>query len=130
MVDPTGVGDSFLGGFVGGLVHGLVVPDVVLVGNLFGSLAVGEIGLPKFDLRLLQLTFSYSFIGGVRFILFHWCYLCKVAGGGAKRLREREREIELVVGGGGEDDDERRESRVDCRNGQMMEEEDELLGLS
>ncbi|KAK8486533.1 hypothetical protein V6N13_094550 [Hibiscus sabdariffa] len=53
-VDPTGAGDSFLGGFVGGLVHGLVVPDAALVGNLFGSLTVGQIGLPKFDLRLLQ----------------------------------------------------------------------------
>ncbi|GMJ10762.1 myo-inositol kinase [Hibiscus trionum] len=54
-VDPTGAGDSFLGGFVGGLVHGLAVPDAALVGNLFGSLTVGQVGLPKFDLRLLQI---------------------------------------------------------------------------
>ncbi|XP_021279341.1 inositol 3-kinase [Herrania umbratica] len=53
-VDPTGAGDSFLGGFIGGLVHGLVVPDAALLGNLFGSLTVAQIGLPKFDLRLLQ----------------------------------------------------------------------------
>ncbi|MBA0587575.1 hypothetical protein Gorai_000701, partial [Gossypium raimondii] len=53
-IDPTGAGDSFLGGFVGGLVHGLVVPDAALVGNFFGSLTVAHIGLPKFDLRLLQ----------------------------------------------------------------------------
>lgn len=56
-VDPTGAGDSFLGGFVAGLVHGLAVPDAALVGNLFGSLTVGEIGLPKFDSRLLQVCF-------------------------------------------------------------------------
>ncbi|KAK8604320.1 hypothetical protein V6N13_099266 [Hibiscus sabdariffa] len=49
-IDPTDAGDSFLSGFVGGL----VVPDVALVGNLFGSLTVGQIGFPKFDLRLLQ----------------------------------------------------------------------------
>ncbi|KAK9940773.1 hypothetical protein M0R45_017415 [Rubus argutus] len=53
-VDPTGAGDSFLGGFVAGLVNGLAVPDAALLGNLFGSLAVGHIGLLKFDLRLLQ----------------------------------------------------------------------------
>ncbi|KAM5583251.1 inositol 3-kinase [Rosa sericea] len=53
-VDPTGAGDSFLGGFVAGLVNGLAVPDAALLGNLFGSLTVGQIGLPKFDLRLLQ----------------------------------------------------------------------------
>ncbi|KAK2995731.1 hypothetical protein RJ640_002271 [Escallonia rubra] len=53
-VDPTGAGDSFLGGFVAGLVHGLAVPDAALLGNFFGSLTVGHIGLPKFDSRLLQ----------------------------------------------------------------------------
>ncbi|CAK9164209.1 unnamed protein product [Ilex paraguariensis] len=53
-VDPTGAGDSFLGGFVAGFVQGLAVPDAALLGNYFGSLTVGQIGLPKFDLRLLQ----------------------------------------------------------------------------
>ncbi|KAM0999229.1 hypothetical protein FF1_005960 [Malus domestica] len=53
-VDPTGAGDSFLGGFVAGLVNGLTVPDAALLGNLFGSLTVGQIGLPKFDSKLLQ----------------------------------------------------------------------------
>ncbi|KAJ6345300.1 hypothetical protein OIU78_008051 [Salix suchowensis] len=52
--DPTGAGDSFLGGFVAGLVQGLAVPDAALLGNLFGSLTVEQIGLPKFDSRLLQ----------------------------------------------------------------------------
>ncbi|XP_038706979.1 inositol 3-kinase-like [Tripterygium wilfordii] len=52
--DPTGAGDSFLGGFVAGLVQGLSVPDAALVGNFFGSLGVEQIGLPKFDLRMLQ----------------------------------------------------------------------------
>ncbi|XP_009371498.2 inositol 3-kinase [Pyrus x bretschneideri] len=53
-VDPTGAGDSFLGGFVAGLVNGLTVPDAALLGNLFGSLTVGQIGLSKFDSKLLQ----------------------------------------------------------------------------
>ncbi|KAA8543735.1 hypothetical protein F0562_022088 [Nyssa sinensis] len=53
-VDPTGAGDSFLGGFFAGLVQGLAVPDAALLGNFFGSLTVGQIGLPEFDLRLLQ----------------------------------------------------------------------------
>ncbi|XP_060175575.1 inositol 3-kinase [Lycium barbarum] len=53
-VDPTGAGDSFLGGLVAGLVHGLEIPDAALLGNFFGSLTVGHIGLPKFDSQLIQ----------------------------------------------------------------------------
>ncbi|EYU45723.1 hypothetical protein ABFS82_14G069700 [Erythranthe guttata] len=53
-VDPTGAGDSFLGGLVSGLAHGLSVPDAALLGNFFGSLTVGQVGLPKFDSSLLQ----------------------------------------------------------------------------
>ncbi|XAR58912.1 hypothetical protein NMG60_11014490 [Bertholletia excelsa] len=53
-VDPTGAGDSFLGGFVAGLAQGLTVLDAALLGNFFGSLAVGHVGLPKFDSKLLQ----------------------------------------------------------------------------
>ncbi|XP_061975778.1 inositol 3-kinase-like isoform X2 [Populus nigra] len=52
--DPTGAGDSFFGGFVAGLVQGLAVPDAALLGNLFGSLSVEQVGLPTFDTRLLQ----------------------------------------------------------------------------
>lgn len=71
-VDPTGAGDSFLGGFVTGLVHGLPVPDAALVGNLFGSLTVAQIGLPKFDSRLLQVCFSIIllFVIGCIFFFF------------------------------------------------------------
>ncbi|GLT52030.1 hypothetical protein SLA2020_253930 [Shorea laevis] len=53
-IDPTGAGDSFLGGFVAGLVQRLAAPDAALLGNFFGSLTVAQIGLPKLDLRLLQ----------------------------------------------------------------------------
>ncbi|GLT27275.1 hypothetical protein SLA2020_022850 [Shorea laevis] len=53
-IDPTGAGDSLFGGFVAGLVHGLAMPDAALLGNFFGSLTVAQIGLPKFDFRLLQ----------------------------------------------------------------------------
>ncbi|KAL8140955.1 hypothetical protein V2J09_006976 [Rumex salicifolius] len=53
-VDPTGAGDSFLAGFVAGIVQGLAVPDAALLGNLFGSLTVGHLGLPVFDSSLLQ----------------------------------------------------------------------------
>ncbi|CAA0820602.1 Inositol 3-kinase [Striga hermonthica] len=53
-VDPTGAGDSFLGGLVFGLAQGLTVPDAALLGNFFGSLTVSQLGLPKFDLSLLQ----------------------------------------------------------------------------
>jgi 1D-myo-inositol 3-kinase len=56
--DPTGAGDSFFGGFVAGLVQGLAVPDAALLGNLFGSLSVEQVGLPKFDTRLLQVCFQ------------------------------------------------------------------------
>ncbi|KAK9065937.1 hypothetical protein SSX86_015339 [Deinandra increscens subsp. villosa] len=53
-VDPTGAGDSFLAGLVAGLVQGLAVPDAALLGNFFGSLTVGQIGLPEFDSGLMQ----------------------------------------------------------------------------
>ncbi|KAI3678495.1 hypothetical protein L6452_37790 [Arctium lappa] len=53
-VDPTGAGDSFLGGLVAGLVEGLAVSDAALIGNFFGSLTVGQIGLPEFDSGLMQ----------------------------------------------------------------------------
>ncbi|CAL9152806.1 unnamed protein product [Musa hybrid cultivar] len=53
-VDPTGAGDGFLGGFVAGLIWGLAVPDAALLGNHFGSLTVTQIGVPKFDQRMLQ----------------------------------------------------------------------------
>ncbi|XP_035841300.1 inositol 3-kinase-like [Helianthus annuus] len=53
-VDPTGAGDSFLGSLVAGLVEGLAVPDAAVLGNFFGSLTVEQIGLPDFDVRLMQ----------------------------------------------------------------------------
>ncbi|KAL9228668.1 hypothetical protein vseg_004221 [Gypsophila vaccaria] len=53
-VDPTGAGDSLLGGLVAGVVHGLSLPDAALLGNFFGSLTVSQFGLPKFDPRLLK----------------------------------------------------------------------------
>ncbi|XP_064959977.1 inositol 3-kinase isoform X2 [Musa acuminata AAA Group] len=53
-VDPTGAGDGFLGGFVAGLIWGLAVSDAALLGNFFGSLTVTQIGVPKFDQRMLQ----------------------------------------------------------------------------
>lgn len=59
-IDPTGAGDSFLGGFVVGLSWGLDVADAALLGNFFGALTVGQIGVPKFDLRLMKVG-SYEF---------------------------------------------------------------------
>ncbi|KAI3943527.1 hypothetical protein MKW92_032449 [Papaver armeniacum] len=55
-IDPTGAGDSFLGGLVAGLIQGLPVSDAALLGNFFGSLTVAQIGIPKFDLRLMQIV--------------------------------------------------------------------------
>ncbi|XP_058109071.1 inositol 3-kinase [Magnolia sinica] len=53
-IDPTGAGDSFLGGYVAGLVWGLAVPDAALLGNFFGSLTVAQIGIPKFNPRMFK----------------------------------------------------------------------------
>ncbi|XP_068667965.1 inositol 3-kinase-like [Aristolochia californica] len=53
-IDPTGAGDSFLGGFVTGLVRRLSVPDAALLGNFFGSLTVGQIGIPRFSPKMFQ----------------------------------------------------------------------------
>lgn len=80
-VDPTGAGDSFLGGFAAGVVQGLSVPDSALLGNFFGSLTVGQIGLPKFELRLLQVSFPVVLLvfSLSEFIIQHCSYLLKVA---------------------------------------------------
>ncbi len=57
-VDPTGAGDSFLAGFSAGLYQGLPVEQAVLMGNYFGGLAVGQVGVPHFTENQLQvLTF-------------------------------------------------------------------------
>ncbi|XP_054799054.1 inositol 3-kinase-like isoform X1 [Prosopis cineraria] len=55
-VDPTGAGDSFLGGFVSGLIQGLAVSDAAILGNFFGSLTVSQLGPPKLDIRLFQMV--------------------------------------------------------------------------
>ncbi|KAK4275168.1 hypothetical protein QN277_018297 [Acacia crassicarpa] len=55
-VDPTGAGDSFLGGFAAGLVQGLAVPDAALLGNFFGSLTVAQVGLPKLEMKSFQVV--------------------------------------------------------------------------
>lgn len=68
--DPTGAGDSFFGGFVAGLVQGLAVPDAALLGNLFGSLTVEQIGLPKFDSILLQVCFELLLLLVIIRVLF------------------------------------------------------------
>ncbi|CAK9209058.1 unnamed protein product [Sphagnum troendelagicum] len=53
-VDPTGAGDSFLAGFSAGLYQGLPVEQAVLMGNYFGGLAVGQVGVPHFTENQLQ----------------------------------------------------------------------------
>lgn len=53
-VDPTGAGDSFLAGFSAGLMRGLSVEDAALVGNYFGAVTVGQIGVPRFNDEHLQ----------------------------------------------------------------------------
>ncbi|KAJ1696844.1 hypothetical protein LUZ63_005356 [Rhynchospora breviuscula] len=53
-VDPTGAGDSFFGGLVVGLLWGLTVPDAALLGNLLGSVTVGQVGVPQFDPVMLE----------------------------------------------------------------------------
>jgi 1D-myo-inositol 3-kinase len=49
-LDPTGAGDCFLAGFTAGLLRGLPLEKAVLLGNYFGSLAVGQVGVPKISL--------------------------------------------------------------------------------
>ncbi len=47
-VDPTGAGDCFLAGFGAGLLQNLPLEAAVRLGNYFGALAVGGVGIPKF----------------------------------------------------------------------------------
>jgi 1D-myo-inositol 3-kinase len=46
-IDPTGAGDCFLAGFAAGLLGKLPLEKAVLMGNYFGALAVGQIGVPQ-----------------------------------------------------------------------------------
>ncbi|KAG4918235.1 hypothetical protein JHK85_056516 [Glycine max] len=65
-VDPTGVGDCFLGRFSAGIVKGLAMPDAALLGNFFGSIVVAQLGPPKLDFNLIQ---SLEFYCGM---VLHW----------------------------------------------------------
>lgn len=69
-VDPTGAGDSFMGGFAAGLVQGLTVPDAALLGNFFGSLTVAQVGIPKLDMTSFQVYFFQSFSSNVILISY------------------------------------------------------------
>ena len=57
-VDPTGAGDSFLAGFSAGLYQGLPVEQAVLMGNYFGGMAVGQVGIPRFTASQLEVLFT------------------------------------------------------------------------
>jgi 1D-myo-inositol 3-kinase len=48
-IDPTGAGDCFLAGFAAGLLRQLPLEKAVLMGNYFGALAVGQIGVPRLE---------------------------------------------------------------------------------
>ncbi|MBI3542646.1 MAG: glycosyltransferase, partial [Deltaproteobacteria bacterium] len=45
--DPTGAGDSFLAGFAYGLSRSLPPHEALRLGNYCGSLAVGQLGVPR-----------------------------------------------------------------------------------
>ncbi|GLJ26446.1 hypothetical protein SUGI_0510410 [Cryptomeria japonica] len=53
-LDPTGAGDSFIAGFSAGFMQGLPLHYAALMGNYFGSLAVAQIGVPRFTNHHLQ----------------------------------------------------------------------------
>jgi len=44
IVDPTGAGDAFRGGFIGGLVKGLPIKECLKLGNIFASFAIETYG--------------------------------------------------------------------------------------
>ncbi len=44
VVDPTGAGDAWRGGFVAGLAQGLPVEECLKLGNVMGSMAVEQVG--------------------------------------------------------------------------------------
>lgn len=44
VIDPTGAGDAWRGGFVGGIVNGLSIPDSLRLGNALASFAVEKYG--------------------------------------------------------------------------------------
>ena len=49
MVDPTGAGNTFLGGFVAGLQTTGDVHDAVCYGHVAASFALEQIGLPTLE---------------------------------------------------------------------------------
>nr|GMD79822.1 inositol 3-kinase-like [Ipomoea batatas] len=93
-VDPIGAGDSFVGGYVAGLVHGLYVTEAALLGNLFGSLTVGQIEFSKST--PWQLRYSYLIMpwkeGSYATIYQLW------DGGDVKQVWRRNRNSALLLG--------------------------------
>jgi 1D-myo-inositol 3-kinase len=51
-VDASGAGDCFTAGFAHALLHGLEPLEAMRLGNEFGALAVAQVGIPDFGLRV------------------------------------------------------------------------------
>ncbi|KAG4909646.1 hypothetical protein JHK87_055762 [Glycine soja] len=123
-VDPTGVGDCFLGRFSVGIVKGLAMPDAALLGNFFGSIVVAQLGPPKLDFNLIQYQEPGVLLwrGFTLQQFVHQCFgnthdFGKGRKMGAKQIwREKKRRGDA----GGEARDVRWKSDCSCRHGLLL----------
>jgi len=49
VIDPTGAGNAFIGGFATGLLQNLTLDEAATYGNVAASFALEQIGTPKFE---------------------------------------------------------------------------------
>jgi sugar/nucleoside kinase (ribokinase family) len=58
IVDPTGAGNAFIGGFAMGLQHNLTLEKAAAYGNVAASFALEQIGLPELKMQDLVETWN------------------------------------------------------------------------
>lgn len=55
VVDPTGAGDAWRGGFVGALMAGKQMRDCLVMGNVMASFAVEEVGTVEYEVNVKEI---------------------------------------------------------------------------
>lgn len=55
VVDPTGAGDAWRGGFVAGLAQGLPIEECLKLGNVMGSMAVEQVGTVQYKATKVEI---------------------------------------------------------------------------
>lgn len=63
VVDPTGAGDAWRGGFVGALAAGKTMKECLVMGNVMASFTVGNVGTVEYETTKEEITKRVSALG-------------------------------------------------------------------